>query len=229
VNGQWVTLVDLSLVYGNAAVHGPMVASLGSNPLAGQLANLGQNDLAARIGVVFTPNQVATLAVGDVIKGISGSLAGKLFESHATDVVAIDDILVAFLVSATASVVVAMIDSYLIHPSGPSDGASGLPIDDPNADPDSDGIPNRLDSDDDGDQVDDADDQYPYDPKASICGGSMRGCGASVVAFTNGQSQAILGAVLTSLASTTSAGVVALKPSVGQQPGVSIGFPAVIR
>ena len=48
------------------------------------------------------------------------------------------------------------------------DDTWGLPIDHPDADPDEDGIPNRLDPDDDGDDVFDTEDSWPYDGNHSL-------------------------------------------------------------
>lgn len=231
VKGHWVSIVDLSRVYGNATVRAAMLAGLAGNPVAGQLANLGRGNLEARLGVVFTPSQLGSLVLGDMTTDIMASAALQAFQTHATDIFGVDDaIVIAFVVGVAASAVVAIADHYLNDPSGPIDGHTGLPIDDPDADPDGDGTPNRLDGDDDGDGTSDDSDSYPYDPKESICGGSISTCGSGVaVAFTNVQSQTIMAAILTTLTSRGAPGIVSVSPSVGGMAGMSVVFPAAFH
>jgi len=169
VQGSWVTLIDMSRVYSNATVRAAMLPSLRSKVLAGQLGNLPASNANIRVAFAVIPNQFGADILGNHLGKFRASLgsgsASELLALNATD----NAILVAFGVGVVASLAAAVIYDFATGPDGPVDGHTGLEIDDPNADPDGDGTPNRLDSDDDGDGVPDEEDNYPYDPNASIC------------------------------------------------------------
>ncbi len=198
VNGRWVTPIDLSRVYGIAAVKNVMLAGLAGHPVGGLLGNLPRGWLVARYGLALTPTQIASLVMPDMARDLMASVGVDAFRQHRTDVFGVDDLIELAILAGWGAVA-----AYEGYEAGtwwatPDDPNTGLKIDDPNADPDGDGIPNKDDPDDDNDGVPDNYDAYPYDPTKSFC----NSCGGTgpiptiAIGFDNRLSEEIMGGVI---------------------------------
>jgi hypothetical protein len=226
VNGYWVTPIDLAAVYAAPDVRAGISTALAGNVLAGRLNDLVQSNLGGRIGLAFTPNNLAPEVIGPAIGSIRHALAGDILSMKATDMAAAGGaalgiggtVVISVAVGIATSLVASAIYGWWTAPQGPMDPNTGLPIDDENADPDNDNVPNRLDGDDDGDGTPDDKDSAPYDPKSSICD-----CGRPVVfGFTNNNSTQILQNLATAFTSMPRAQGVSLG-TFGTAGGQSIG------
>ena len=239
VNGMWVTPIDMSRVYASAAVRSELPARLGGVPAGAALENLLPRD---RIGLAFTPNQFADGVLGDVTGDITESLAGDRFAANATGIAipaAVGGSAGGLVVVISVGVAASVVGNYLydwLTADPAADPNTGLPMDDPNADPDGDGVPNRLDGDDDDDGVGDDEDSYPHDPKQSICMCGRGGMTAAV--FTNSFSRDLMQVSLNALQlaqangasrHTLSAARVAEGARRVSTPAVTIVVPATVR
>ncbi len=240
VNGRWITPIDLSRVYGIPAVKNAMLGGLAGHPVGGVLGNLPRDWILARYGIALTPNQVASLVMGDLARDIMASVGVDAFKNQMTDVVGVDDIIVLVVWGIAAA--------YVGYEAGdaigqamydPVDPHTGRYVDDPLADPDGDGIPNKDDPDDDNDGVPDQYDAYPYDPNRSICDcrGGFERIPMNVIGFTNRGSEEIMNGLILpgyrmALQAFQARQTVAVGPllSVGGRTfGLHMAFPPGIR
>jgi hypothetical protein len=192
VNGYWVTPINVSSVINNPTVAGTLNAGGGSHLQVDQLRN--------GFGLVFTPDVIARSVMRDMARDITSSLAADALIQNTTDgffrgvaegawivyggplsdPVGTAENMANVVGGAWGAINEAIGDALGF--GEPDDPNTGLPIDDPGADPDGDGTPNRLDGDDDGDGTTDDEDDHPYDPGEDICGYCPGGSGISFAA-----------------------------------------------
>jgi hypothetical protein len=187
VNGYWVTPINISSIINNPTVAGTLNARGGSHLQVDQLRN--------GFGLVFTPDVIARSVMRDMARDLTSSLAADALRNSITDGAFHDAVWIAAFGGgagriesgveawvenswALGDAIVGGIGEVLGY-GEPVDPNTGLPIDDPGADPDGDGTPNRLDGNDDGDKKDDDKDDHPYDPNEDLCGYCPGGRGIS--------------------------------------------------
>jgi hypothetical protein len=236
VNGHWVVPIDVAAIYNDPAVRTALIARLGSSPLAGRLNQLTFAGAADRLGLAFIPNQFGDQILGTSVGQVRGSLAKALFLQNTTDLmpgVTLDGARAGLtgarvmfdLGTGILSDIADAFTNWWSGSAGPKDPNTGLELDDPNADPDGDGVPNRLDGDDDGDGTSDEDDQAPYDPGTQICYDCMGRAKSAV--FTNTAAAGVLKLVFTSHAATgtlASSNRLVSLGTIGQNVALQIGF-----
>lgn len=201
VKGHWVVPVDVAAVYNNSGIRSAIVTQLGASAVAGRLGQIGTIAVADRLGFALVPVQLGVPLLGISVQSLRGSLAEAAFLQNTTEMgpgtfisgarAGLDGATVIF--DRTTGMLGAMADAFSnwwTNTGGPKDPNTGLEMDDPNADPDGDNVPNRLDGDDDGDGTPDKDDQAPYDPGTQICYDCMGR--ASSAAFTNTSASGVL-------------------------------------
>ena len=200
VKGHWVVPIDVAAVYGNANIRTAIVTQLGASPLAGRLSQVATFGMADRLGLAFVPNQFGNQFIGVSVAGLRQTLAEAAFLQNGTDMMPGDVIEGAqagvtgalVILRGTGEVLGGIADAFTNWwtGGGPKDPNTGLQLDDPSADPDGDGVPNRLDGDDDGDGTPDKDDQAPHDPGTQICFDCMGRTAA--LTFTNASAAGVL-------------------------------------
>jgi hypothetical protein len=220
LSGSWVSVINMGLVYAIPAVRVELVSSLGVNgpQLLGAASTLpGGLTLAftrISLGRILMPSVRGienTLGVdalsSHMTEGLLGDIAGAVFAG--VDVVmAPADFVVGLAVDAVGAVTQAGIE---VGTATANNGGSY----DPNADPDGDGIANWKDDDDDGDGVSDQQDNYPADPKQSICDcGRGRGMAFGTSVAANLLPTLVSGATMAARATRVSLG-----PAVPGQAG----------
>lgn len=166
VDGAWVTPVRLREVYASSTARSVIAARTSGSISATRLNALLGQDLHLGLGFAFIPKDVANVMMDDMAADVAASLAGDALTTNATDMTFVEVVVVVI------GIIDALID-YFSDDSDAAEGAEGVEdasaIDHPDADPDGDGVPNRLDADDDGDETNDDEDGHPYDPGATIC------------------------------------------------------------
>ncbi|MGH7717954.1 MAG: hypothetical protein ACREON_03800 [Gemmatimonadaceae bacterium] len=164
VNGYWVSAVNLGSLYQVPAVRTELLSALGPN--GPQLIGGATVD-PDRIGIAFTPQQLADLMLGDLMRDVTASLAGEALALARTDVFGVDD---AIIVALAVGVVVGLVSAEVLHHhSGVGDSPAPPTVDTSAGDNDGDGVKDYMDDDDDNDGTVDAEDSYPYDSSKSIC------------------------------------------------------------
>jgi hypothetical protein len=226
VRGHWVTPIDMGRVYGNAAVRTAMAGRLGGDARVGEMLA----DPAASLGLVFTPGQFADALLGDLEGNLTASLGAEALTTRMTDLSPLGELVGGVVVDNNVLVGSARnamgwlksLYDWATGPDGVNDPNTGLPLDDPNADPDGDGTPNRLDSDDDGDGSQDSEDSHPYDDDASICDCGREG--TTTVVFTNTNSVQVITAVLDAyrFLAENQQGTLSLGPAVAGGPALGV-------
>jgi len=203
-NGQWVVPIDVAAIYRTPTVQAAITTELAGNMAGPRLNQISSFGIVDRLGFAFVPNQLGDQLIGVAIGRIRNSLAPAVFLQNTTDVLPTDEIKLmidgAAALANMTSTLIGLADAFghWWTSSGTKDPNTGLELDDPNADPDGDGVPNRLDGDDDGDGAPDKDDQAPYDPGTQIC----HDCGhpATAAVFTRTSASAVLQVTLTAQA-----------------------------
>ena len=157
----WAIPIDLGLAYALPPVRSALTSVLGANggiTIDGAILDPG------RIAISFSPQQLGSLILGDIVKDIGGSFAKGALQNKMTGVVGADDVMIIMLVYGGLFLVGAEIGLWW-QGSGSAAPSSGWDPNsfDPNADPDGDGKVNGVDDDDDGDGVKDEEDYYPDD------------------------------------------------------------------
>ncbi len=231
VNGYWVTPIDMSQIYGNSSIRGAMLAALGAHPVGSRLGNVTREDLGARFGLAYSPNQFAHMMIGDLAKDFMSMPGVRAAYSHRTD---FGWLVGLFLVACgfAFGVGLGIADQYFQIPTDPH---TGLPISDPKADPDGDGKTNDVDDDDDGDGWSDDQDAAPLDPNEHICF-SCVGAGIPGIAFTNRLSEQTMGVVINGYRMAIQANRAGQTVALGSLPAggglavrLGVAFPAEIR
>ena len=201
VKGHWVVPVDVAAIYNNSGIRPAIIAQLGASAVVGRFGQIGSIGVTDRLGFVLVPGQLGAPLLGISVQSLRGSLAEAAFLQNTTEMGPGDAINGVRLGAAgaigvfehTTGMLGALADAFSnwwTNTGGPKDPNTGLEMDDPNADPDGDNVPNRLDGDDDGDGTPDKDDQAPYDPGTQICFDCMGR--TSAAAFTNTSSSGVL-------------------------------------
>lgn len=225
VNGRWVTPIDMSRVYTLPTVRGALDANLRGTVAEGRLSDILRANPGARFGLAFTPDRLAGNVLGDVRVDILASLGGNITDVGGT-AGKIGEQLEDSFIKLVVDFVIELGEKFVDWVMGLFDGDADLAIDDPDADPDGDGIPNKHDADDDGDGVNDEEDRYPYDPGASICSGCgpcpFGNClGDGFVGFTNRFSTEMTAVVQSALRLNPQASLGA------QAPAIQLAFASV--
>ncbi|MFN2397732.1 MAG: hypothetical protein ABR543_03655 [Gemmatimonadaceae bacterium] len=225
ISGTWVTLVDLGLVYGNPSVRAALSASLGqSGPTLVDAAILDP----ARILLVFTPQQLGQLMMGDLAKEITASMNPGALQGNVTD----NAVIGVLFVFGVGVVTGAILTEFLHHYTASEDAPEpATPPYDPMADPDGDGEANETDIDDDGDRYfddtngvpNDGEDDYPDDPNRHICDCGRPGIyfGKAITTEMANALHASLGAARAQLRTAVSLGAV----QAGQTATIGIVAP----
>lgn len=239
VNGSWVVPIDVAVIYNHPSVRSAMLAQLGTSALAGRFGQIATLGVDQRLGLVFVPNQLGHSVLGASVAGLRVSLAQAAFLQNTTDMNPLDVVEGGRLVvvgaigvtEATLGMLGGLADAFAnwwTNTGGPKDPNTGLEMDDPNADPDGDSVPNRLDGDDDGDGTPDKDDSAPYDPGTQICHDCSRRAAA---AFTNTAAASVLKLAISEHAAATSLAkanrLVSLGTMTGQNAAMQIGMAAL--
>jgi hypothetical protein len=239
--GYWVVPVDVAAIYTNSTIQPAIVTQLGTSTVAARLNQLATIGVGDRLGLVFVPNHLGADILGVSVADVRGSLAKAAFLQNTTDMMmGPGDVIEGAQMGVTGAVGVFNLSKDMLGNladaftnwwtgSGPKDPNTGLELDDPNADPDGDNVPNRLDGDDDGDGTNDEDDQAPYDPGTQICFDCM---GRTLSAtFTNTASSGVLAMAFnahTAAKSIATRGALISLGTVanvnGQNAGLQIGF-----
>ncbi len=235
VNGNWVVPIDVAAIYNNSNVRAAIIAQLGASPLTarfGQIASLGVDE---RLGLAFVPNSLGQPLLGTSVASLRTSLAQAAFLQNTTDMtpgVTLDGVRAGLtgamvILEGTKGVLSGFADAFTnwwTNTGGPKDPNTGLEMDNPNADPDGDSIPNRLDGDDDADGTPDEEDSAPYDPGTQICYDCM---GRASAAFTNVSAASVLKVAVSGHTAATNlakANKLLSLGSVGQNVTLQIGF-----
>jgi hypothetical protein len=236
VNGNWVVPIDVAAIYNNSGVRPAIIAQLGTSSVAGRFGQIATVGVDARLGLVFVPKDLGQQLLGTSVASLRGSLAEAAFLQNTTDLmpgVTLDGAKAGMtgalvILDATMGMLGGFADAFSnwwTNTGGPKDPHTGLEMDDPNADPDGDSIPNRLDGDDDGDGTPDEDDSAPYDPGTQICFDCM---GRASAAFTNVSGASVLKLAVsahTAAASLVKANrLTSLGTLAGQNVALQIGF-----
>lgn len=239
VNGSWVVPIDVAAVYNHSTLRAAILAQLGTSAVAGRFGQIATIGVDERLGLVFVPNQLAHSLLGPSVASLRGSLAQAAFLQNTTDMNPMDMVEGArvgmtgamAIFESTKGMLGGLADAFSnwwTNTGGPKDPNTGLEMDDPNADPDGDGVPNRLDGDDDGDGAPDKDDSAPYDPGTQICYDCM---GRAAAAFTNTSAAGVLKVavnahgVATNLAKANR--LVSLGALTGPNAALQIGFATI--
>lgn len=163
ISGTWVSLVDLGRVYGHPGVRAAITASLGqSGPTLVNAAILDPG----RIVLAFTPQQLGQLMMGEITKDLAASMAPGALQGNVTDGLLIE---VLVMMGVTIVVTALVVEVLHHHMESDPDPTPTPPAYDPDADDNGNGIPNYMDTDDDGDGYADGQDAYPNDPNRHIC------------------------------------------------------------
>lgn len=226
LSGSWVSVINMAGVYAVPAVRAELVTALGANGL--QLLGAASAPPTS-LTLAFTRISLGRILMPNV-QGIERSLGVDAFKSHVTEGLLGDigggalagvhiimypvDLVLGYVDDAVAAVVEAGAN---VGESAANNTGSY----DPNADPDGDGIANWKDDDDDGDGVTDQQDNYPSDPKKSICDcGRGRGMAFGTSVPTNFLPTLVSGATAAARAARVSLGPVVS----GQTGTLAIAF-----
>jgi hypothetical protein len=206
-NGHWIVPIDVAALYGNPAIKAALVTQLAGNSAASRLGQVATLTMADRLAFVVVPNQMGDALIGISVANLRNSMAEAAFLRNMTGMIPgtpglpgnpVEGAKAAFtgatvVFGLTRDILGGLADAFTnwwTGAEGPQDPNTGLPIDHPNADPDGDNIPNRLDGDDDEDGTPDEEDQAPYDPGTQICFDCMNR--AMSAAFTNTAASGVL-------------------------------------
>ena len=182
-NGQWVVPLDVAALYSQPSVKAALVTQLAGNTAAARLSQVTTLSMSDRLAFAVVPNQLGDALIGISVASLRNSMAEAAFLRNMTGMLPgtvggpVENVKTAYtgatvIFGLTKDVLSGLADAFSdwwTGAEGPQDPNTGLPIDHPNADPDGDGVPNRLDGDDDKDGTPDEEDQAPYDPGTQIC------------------------------------------------------------
>lgn len=229
VSGAWVSVINMGGVYAVPAIRAQLVSSLGVN--GPQLIGAASSPPTS-LTLAFTRISLGRILMPSV-RGIESSIGVEALKSHMTEGVfgdigaALDagvDVVIGpgeFVLEKVVDAIEAAVEAGIAVGTQAADANGNSGSYDPNADLDGDGIANWKDDDDDGDGVTDQNDNYPSDPKKTICDcGRGRGMAFGTSVTTTLLPALVSGATMVARSTRVSLGAVVT----GQAGTLAIAF-----